>query len=300
MVNYQTGVATDPTDLINKLNTFLDAHGWTTDSPASGAVVISNGTIFAGIAVTTTEWQRRGCTGFSGGAAWNAQPGAAAFTDICNWGAGPFTAYHFFVGDEDGIDYVHVSVEVSANTFRHWVLGGLVKSGAFVGGTYCDSTFADFSNIFAMPEADYAGHRHICDATSDVQVSHIWADYDGKATPNWQRMRSAGNTADVDACTGSSRNKGILAFMTGTQDQGWNLRTPLFPATYFANRAANLVSPLGRIPNFRLVSVRNFTAGEIITYGSEQWQIFPVFVRHTSTPGTGVLSSALYGLAHRR
>jgi hypothetical protein len=305
MVTYETGVATDPADLLSKLITFITANGWTSSAPASGDAVIHNGgsgIIYAGIDATTTQWQRRGCTGYSGAAAWNAQPGAATVTDILDLGAGPYTAYHFYLGDEDGYEYVHVSVEISANIFRHWTIGQLVPSGTYDGGVYCDSTEGDASAIFSIPFADYGGVRHICDATNSTKLTgHLWVDYDGKASPNWAIMKQPASLAsDDDMAFGSGRGDGLWASYWPTQDQSWNLRTALFPCEYFVARASGLASPVGRIPNLRFVSMRNFDPGEIVSYGGQQWQVFPVFQRHLTQPGTGILSSGLYGYAHLR
>lgn len=306
MVNYETGVATSPSDLLAKFLAFLATCGWQSGTPISGDAVIWNdatGTIYAGIDATTTEWHRRGCTGFDSGLAWDAQPGAAAYTDICNFGAGPFTAYHFFVGDEDANEYAHMAVEVTAGVFRHWVLGSLVKAGSYTGGTYCDSVFRDStSNPALINNAEWRGHRHIGDTVNlDREHAHIWVDYDGKASPNWQRVRVATNALnDDDACLGSGRSTGIMAAGWIAQDQAWNLRTPMFPIMYFARRASSLMSPIGRIPNTRFVSMRNFQPSEVVTYGSEDWMIFPMFARYETTPAAGTPSSGLYGIAHKR
>lgn len=307
MVTYETGIATSPADLLTKLTTFLLANGWQVSAPTGGDAVIYNdpsGTIFAGVDVTATEWHRRGCTGYNGAAAWNAQPGAAAFTDICNFGAGPYTAYHFFLGDEDGREYVHMAVEVAANVYRHWLLGELVKFGTWDGGQYNDSVFANLTSTLngQNNSGDFGGHRMVCDAShnSALELAHILIEYDGKVMPNWQRVRTAGTVSDADACAGSNRSQGIFAPMWTTEDQIWNLRTAMWPAVFFANRGTSLVSPIGRVPNLRLVSMRNFTAGEVVTYGGDDWMIFPNIARYQTAPAAGTPSSGLYGVAHKR
>src|SRR5690606_24499136 len=141
---YETGVADSPIDLLTKLMVFVELNGWTADGGSSGFVIYNGASgigIFAGVQATSNELQTRACLGFSGGLAWNAQPGNAGVTHVMNLGAGPYTAYHFWVGDEDGNDYVHVTVEKTAGEFRHWALGRLVPFGSITGGVYCDSTF---------------------------------------------------------------------------------------------------------------------------------------------------------------
>lgn len=298
-VNYETGVANDPADLLTKLITFITGLGWSADVPLSGDAVLSRGTIFAGVDATATTWETRGCLSFDSGLAYNAQPNNAGITMQVLWGAGPYTAYHFFVGDEGGRHYAHVTVEVTAGSFKHWVLGELVKSGTWTGGTYVDGVRAS-TNSLTMNNAHTGDHRSICDANNTAsETGHIYIDYDSKVN-NWGILKAADEIDEADSLSGSYRSDGIYASVWGVGDQGWNLRTPLFPAIYFANRGSNLKSPIGRIPNFRFVHLRNFTPGEIVTYGSQEWQVFPMLVRYDTQPTQGNVSTGHYGYAHLR
>ncbi len=300
-VNYQTGVATSPTDLLTKFLTFIGAHGWDHGTPSSGDAVIWNGsasTIFAGIDATATQWQTRGCLSFSSGAAWNAQPNNSGLTHSVTFGAGPFTAYHFYVGDEAGAHYAHCTVEFSSGNFQHWVLGQVVKSGSMTGGVYADSS--DYNSAPGhINQPDDTSHRFVCDTSnSQSETGHIHVDYDSKVN-NWQKLRAV-SAIDANACIGSYRGSGLQLIPIAIGSAKWNLRTVLMPALYFANRASSLRSPLGRIPNFRFVNMANFSPGEVVTYGSENWQVFPVFSRQSAVVGATTLSSGLYGYAHRR
>lgn len=296
-VNYETGIASSPTDLLGKLATFAGGLGWTFDVPASGDYVIHKGNIYAGVDATATQIQTRPCTGFNGAAAWDAQPGASATTHITTPGAGPFTAYHFFVGDEDGSEYIHVVIEISANNFRHWVLGDLIKSGAYTGGTYSDSTLASTSTN-NMDNPDYDGHRFICDTATSIEHGQVWCDFDGAASPNWVTIGFGASQAGGG--NGTMRLQGLFHAFHEAGPSEWNLRTPLIPLMYLVNRASSLRSVVGRIPHMRQINLTNLSPGEIITYGSDDWMVFPVFIRRTTAPGNGVLSSGIYGYAYRR
>ncbi len=295
---YETGVASDPTDLLNKLRTFLASHGWTASVPLSGDVVLHKGAIFAGVDATATVWNTRGCLSFDAGLAYNAQPNNSALTHDMNLGAGPFTAYHFFAGDEGGQEYAHVACEISAGLFRHWALGSLVKSGTYTGGVYTDSTYLDTSTN-VINSSGSGEHRHICDsANTTKEGAHIWIDYDAKAN-NWQQLRAYDQTTST-ACLGSTRGQSLHIGLIAIGFQQWNLRTILFPMHYFANRASSLRSPIGRIPHMRALNIRNFFPGEIITVGGDDWMVFPVFQKQLTTPGNTVPNSGLYGYAYRR
>ena len=93
---YETGTATNHSDLLDKLITFATAHGWVLTEDNRGATVktiILQGTgaggsdeIFVGVrlyADTVTDrfgWALQGYTGHNAGVAWSAQPGAIGET----------------------------------------------------------------------------------------------------------------------------------------------------------------------------------------------------------------------------
>jgi hypothetical protein len=303
-VFYQTGVASSPGDLMTKLTTFIESHGWIIDATAGGGVVIHNGdatggAIVAGVNVTATEWVTRGAEQPNTALAWNLQPGHANTQHTCNWGAGPFVAYHFYVGDEDGSEYCHVSVEVTAGHFRHWALGELVRAGTVVGGTYCDSAFLVDNDNFKNSPA-YNFHRHLCDASCSDGAAHLLVDYDGKVGGTWQSCSHASNTA-TNLHTGINRQDGMIFPQMYIGYQRWNGRTPGWPMMYFANRASNLKSPIGRMPNIRSISMRNFFPGELVTVGPSTWKVFPVFQKYIENNGAApatITSSWIYGYAH--
>jgi hypothetical protein len=301
MVTYETGISSSPADLFAKLQTFLNANGWVVQ-PATTGIVVWNGSgaqIFAGINATATSWQTRGCLGYNADASFNAQPNNSGITHTVNLGAGPFTAYHFYIGDEGGFEYIHVTVEVIGGVYRHWALGQLVPFGVVQGGIYCDSTNL-VDDAVNRNNPDSGNHRYICDALngSTTSTAHIHVDYDGKSN-NWQPVAGAG-TINADQCVGSMRVSGLLAAMQTIGYQRWNLRTPLWPLIYFANRPSSLRSAIGRVPNLRQVSLNNFVPGDIVSIGGENWQVFPVFQRQSGTVANTVVSSGLYGYAHRR
>ena len=303
-VFYETGIATSPLDLLEKLMIFAEAHGWVADLlGGSMSWGLSSGeptgqAVAAGIQATTTEWRTRGCEQVNPGAIYTAQIGSAHVTHICNLGAGPFVAYHFYVGDEDGSEYVHVSVEVSAGLYRHWALGQLVPFGAITGGVYCDSSYLETS-AFQVNSPESTLHRHLCDANASDQLAHVLLDYDGKVGGQWQSVTAA-TTLTTTFHTGINRSNGLIYPLMEVGYQRWNLRTPPWPMMYFANRDSSLRSPIGRMPNIRAVNVRNFFPGEIITIGADEWQVFPVFQKQLAAVAAGVPSSGLYGYAHLR
>lgn len=298
--NYETGVANTPLDLLTKFRTFVLAHGWGSGVPSVGDFVLNNpdAELYIGFDATATTLDFRGALGFNAGNAWNDQPNHSGQSFVCNMGAGPYTAYHFFVGDEDGFDYAHIALETSATHYRHLVFGQLIKAGTYDGGFYCDGCAPNLTTNI-INSADAGQHVYVCDANNTLNAQgHVQADFDGKVN-NWATLFSSQTQTDTRA-VGSCRTLGFLdpAFAVGVQQ--WNLRTPMWPLNYFVNRPSNQRSPIGRIPHMRFLTIRNFTPGELVTVGGETWMVFPFHRRQTEAVAGSVASSSTYGYAYRR
>lgn len=268
---YETGVASDPADLLAKMETFAGSNGWTVSTPTSGKV-FRKGTIVVGASTDADELFLRGAITYNSGTAWNAQDNNSGQTLDINLGAGPFTAYHFFIGAEDSNDYFHGVIEISANVFRHFVFGRLVRSGTYDGGVYVEGVrWSTASQAPGNPNS--ASHITIADANGTTAGSHLWIDHDSK-TNNWQM--GVASTAST-AYQGNGRSSGMIDIQLLTiRNQRYNLRTPLWPAQLFVRRASSLLSLAGRLPDFRHVSIENFVPGDIITIGGVDWMLFPV------------------------
>lgn len=298
-MDYETGTATDPADLLSKLNTFVSGNGWTVSSPSSG-VVFRKGDVVVGASADSDEVFFRGAVTYNGSAAWDNQTNNAGVTLTILLGVGPYPSYHFFTGDEDGADYVHVVVEISTGIYRHFVFGELVKSGSYTGGVYVDGVhWSSASNRINVPYSGF--HQTICDSSQNEGITnaHLWVDYDSK-TNNWQRIYPPASV-DTTRCSGNGRAGGIDSYVQGQDFMAWNLRNVLVPLRYFANRESSLKSPIGRIPHMRQCGMRNLARGETITIGGESWIVFPIVQRTEvfDSASSSIPSSGYLGYAYR-
>lgn len=153
---YSTNSATGPTDLLQKLVTFLTGQGWTSDSSVSyGAgwrAHLHKGSQYVNLRAFVNEasniatgWNAGSGTagygigiylgtGYSGAAAWNAQAGGPLDSGgTVRVGAGMYLnsgsvpAYHFF---DDGQDNITVVVDRGSGLISHMGWGPtLVKTG---------------------------------------------------------------------------------------------------------------------------------------------------------------------------
>jgi len=155
---YSTGSATDPTDLLTKINTWLVAQGWTTDSfvtdGAGKRMHCHKGANYVNMrsAINEAPWPNLGgaafygialymSTAYSGANGWAAQVGGpvkSGGTDLVGAStrltAGALTAYHLF---DDGTDNITIVVERAGSLFTHMGFGvAFAKSGTWTGGPY--------------------------------------------------------------------------------------------------------------------------------------------------------------------
>jgi hypothetical protein len=296
---YETGAASSPADFVTKLGVFAAANGWAVDA-VTGGVVFHVDDIVVGMNSDSANINMRGGTAYNGAAAWNAQTNApSAMTCIMDIHAGPYTAYHFWVGDEGGRKHVHATVEITDGVFRHLSFGHIIKLGTYTGGVYIDAVnWDETSDDINVP--DSTNHQVIGDAGSGLtNRAHIWVDYDSK-TNNFQYVYQ-NDSFSVDRCYGSVRFDGIFAALVSTQYMKWNLRTALYPIEYFVGRPSSLFSPIGRIPNMRQLNLRNIAPGGELIIASETWKCFPLVSRTDSSGSTSssTHSSSYYGYAFR-
>jgi len=321
MAIYETGTATNPSDLVSKMIVFAEAQGWTVSSqtttptlyPGSNTPgrVFSKGTLVFGIGWSSNGIYVCGATGVNGSANWNAQTGSTITnsTGVCSWAnemPGPYQSYHFFAGTNP--DYFHIVVELGAGIFRHIVFGSLVKQGTYTGGAYYGATYWAFgpvSNVYYQNSVESTYHHVPFDVWSNVFVRERWgvrADIDG-ATNKWFHVA---NTSPNRA-RGFVRNSGFGESLWKRSPSDFNQLTPLIPIPVMVERSSgSLFSPIGYAPDMRFLNITNFAPKDVLTIASDEWMIFP-FVQKSfdlsgasSTQSTLPSNSGLYGFAYKR
>lgn len=142
---YQTGTAKTFGELLNKLADFAKSLNWEVDKKEDLALYLHNAegywVIFIGSNKTSLFTVVN--TGFDTNKKAHEQPGASAknayreiYTETTHLMSGNYVSYDFF-GTER---YLHVVVQISAEKFRHFGIGTLLKEGDYVGGQYTYGT----------------------------------------------------------------------------------------------------------------------------------------------------------------
>lgn len=297
---FQTGTSSGPSDLVTLLATFAGANGWTVGNTSDGFKVFRNTTLGINFSVAwgASDIYIRGCTGYSSGSAWTAQPGISSIISQCNQLTGPFKTYYFFGTGQ----YLHVVIETTTNIFKHFVMGLLNKNSTFTGGEYYD---ASFHNIAAgdtnYPNSSY--HRYLFDGSNNasntttsgsVRVAadgYTWRPYRDASSVTTDHVKGCVRTAY--SLTGSLFNCSINSF---------NQRTTLVPILLSAGRPSSLYSLVGSPPDIRQVKMDNLNPGQIITLGTDEWYVFPHIQKTASVNNynSSVVSSGMYGYAYKK
>lgn len=328
---YQTGTASSQEDLMNILQTFAVAQGWTLDimSTTNDWMALNNGSVYvqfrwdnnAGIAMfhstgftgTGTAPGNQvgddGCGNLDASAPYNA---AVTLGRRISVGNGPYTAYHFFT---DGTTkYIHVVLEYSPGLYRHFSFGTINKIGTWTGGQYaCAMSIGPNPGIVAS-------------STHSI----LWSGTDGGST-----------TTDANEC-GSLRVEGFsnqtgsmkwMLFTTQTSnlgnDRAGNARIscpggfigcnpwlssfgfirasllngfiPLIPIPIFWRDTApdpDFYMLLGFAPDVWHMQIGNFTPGQEFTIGADTYKVFPIIRKQNTS--SSVEESKNAGVVYRK
>ncbi len=173
---YQTGTATDQTDLMSKLSTFAQANGYTEDyySGANKHLSLSRSAdnLYVSFMWDGVDYigmfQALGYAGGSAESPWNQADdsgnGNSDFDSnpdqgrqVSAIGAGAFTAYHFFA---DTSPYtIYIVLEFSPGLYRHFGFGLIQKTGTWTGGAWCVGHLWNPGGFTAFTAYDTPGHN---------------------------------------------------------------------------------------------------------------------------------------------
>lgn len=258
---YQTGTATSPTDLLQKIQAFIAANGWTIDQGAvdgtgyrlhahRGAVYINlrsaiaelrdaGGTFtpaygnnaFTGINIYTGD-------GYNAASDWRSQSGgpigigtAYNVGNVMPLPAGSIVAYHLFSNDSGG--HIVCVIEKTSGIFTHLGWGiSIEKSGTFTGGQYhFGAVDIYFYNNQALnyPGLVYSASTPGChtnySTTTNIR-SYLKVAVDGG---NWVGIgnttaASGGSTGSIGSCnaTQSIYSSMLIPSYQSVHDRAWS------------------------------------------------------------------------------
>lgn len=286
---YQTGTALSVDDLLDKIRVFAEGLGWTTDAWSSGtnsALTLHNPDqhYFRLYAESSTDSipatnpaPRIYCaigTGFSG-----------AILDPSDYTAsnglfGPFHKYHFF----GTVEYVHVVIEIDPGIFAHLGIGVMQKTWAYQGGEYVygtswnhawvDGSYSYYNNVSS---------RHCLPLESDYYYAsytdRIRVDVEG-ISPYYFHPVYTGS-AEPDGVFYSSVPLGSQYTSLGTWWYDYSPNTlngiaPMYPIVMGIRATGGKHYFVGSVRDMRWLRCDYITPSDTITYGTDDWMVFPV------------------------
>jgi len=311
------GTATGVVDLCQKLDSWLQTRGWTSNMSQAEdngwRCHVSKGGVFVnlfGVANNVQKvWDLVSIqannyaldlflgSGFSGSSAFKDQPGGPQYITGGTVGCGAViqnaavTSYQFI---DDGYDNIFVLIETSPGTYRHLYWGTLTKIGSWTGGQYFGgSTCGQRADVYYGPdnvanmcpfsEGDITGNNAACFVRADIDTF----------TSKWICGNSTSSKLSNPGATGKSLASGIYySSNTPTADvprislelqakmhSSLSGRIFTHPITIYAERDAGGYSAIGIVPTIRFCNAYTYgmTVGTDVQLGPETWRVFAGF-----------------------
>lgn len=307
---YSTGSATGVVDLITKLEVFLAANGWTTDSFATegsgkryhahkGGVYLNmrayvaeipNVNILSASGSSTTALAMNLGTGGTG-TNWFDKTGvpltlASTYpTAGLNGITAAIPAYHFFAQNSGGS--IIVVVEYAAGFYQYIAFGSLNKYGTYTGGSYFTGSKTGVSNTVLVSNGEMPGVGFFSKDAGNGNTSPAFVSLTVDAETGWHWADSYNGGRD-------STKRYVLdnysRFLTTLpiQPNTLNDLAVMLPVVLSAERDANHngsthLSPIAELPNTYYLRISAITPGQQITLGSDDYRVFPFFHKNNST-----------------
>lgn len=314
---YSTGTVNSYSDLLTKLKALAEAQGWVSASYAENDELrlqsaagdqfytfkrISNDTLGNLVSYPYSTYGEciaiLGSTSFSSGAAWNAQPGnsrdngvlTSVVTLLRIGTTGPWVKYHAFVT----ATYIHMVVEIVTGMFGHLMVGILDKQGlSYSGGQYVAASFlpipptpdvttsAANANGIAAPYVSYPfTTAYPYYTTTKMHLTGI----DSEAANAWQSSGNPSNAGQgqiygmggLTGYTGYGFMHPEALYIAGTPNS-IDASTMLLPHRVYYSGAQSRLRFVGQVPDQFVCDMSYLTAGDIVTFGDDEYMVFPTY-----------------------
>lgn len=315
---YQTGTATDFTDLKNEIFAFLTANGWTQEND-----IIKRNGVFAKLDVVSASWDWLRLTGGKGSdGAGNLVFPQASYDDYSVQGAGsqnindtlatgslsgmvfPIT-YHFHLASTP-VDEFWCIVEYNGDLFQHMGFGNVLKSTSYTGGGFYSASLsgqeqqnsiltAVGSNIYgSMWYGEFWPFQRMhINASARAAPSTVHAEVGGR---DWHQSTYMGNRDTMNSYEMVKEMKASESSVNGMPNlipfRLWVITNPVTDKTY---------QNLGVLNNIRFCEIANINPGQIESDGTDSWKFYPCLRKDTDHPEGWYdpASSGIGGLAIR-
>lgn len=329
---YESSTASNIADLMDKLQIFATANGWTKNEPAGSIVdrlcLSKNGVfvnfrwattsptavgVYHALGYTTSATNPGGHTSdsgngfFSAGSVTNANILSSRYALVTN---GSMT-YWFFENDASPA-YIHIVVTTGTLQYSHFGFGELIKQGTWTGGEYAyGHIYTAASSGTQLAETSSflldggLGHTTPTSYRTFAATVHIESLPGQGASTKWG-LSWGGDSAGTDRATltryniqgGFRAGPVASAFARFTSSPTTGL-TAMYPINLFYDGAGTPRQwyPLGYMGDVRGIDVLNYAEAQEITVSADTWTVFPA----TYKPAQGALgNSRTMGVAYKK
>lgn len=300
----------------------------------SGQLFLSRGNLFVGFAWNPNVADTFGmyqATGYDASIVPNDMPGALGHgfggQPTTSWngfsstsddnrcvrapGLGPFNYFFFASADGVGEQYIHCAIEIAPGEYRHFGFGNLDKSWDFTGGEYVYGHQVESNGnnpqsqqilLSSVTATTATGH----DAADSIRVSGLPGQGVGGKYGTFNAWTSATQQSDEDgdplaSLYGGAPGGKIGSSFNNLPSSSGDGFLPLTPNAIFYREVTSTPDVdylLGFQPDVRTLNMKNFTAQDTFTVGSDTWQVFPSVLKQFTNTSTE--ESRNLGVAYRR
>jgi hypothetical protein len=310
-VAYESSTASNIADLMDKLQIFATANGWTKNEPAGSIVdrlCLSKNNVFVNFRWATTSPTAVGIYHALGYTTSATNPG----NHTSDSGNGYYSAttvtnaniltsryalvtngsmtYWFFENDSSPA-YIHVVVTTGTLQYSHFGFGELVKQGTWTGGEYAYGHYynAAGTNIQLNETSSFlldGGLGNATPATYRMFAATVHIEnLPGQAASTKWALCWGGDSAGTDRATLTRYNiqggfragpvASAFARFTSSPTTGLSAMYPI-NLFYDGGGSPRAWYPLGYMGDVRGIDTLNYSEAQEITVGADTWTVFPV------------------------
>ncbi len=287
-----TGAATSFSDLRTALINGCVANGW-----SNSGNILWKGNSYFEITATSTYLQIYGGTGQSGGVISGKSPHGARL-------GGSYITFpisydlHILTNPDE----VYLVVNYNTDSYQQISFGTTTIDGGGYGPWFtgahsaannpsdnnginiANEFYTIYSYCYANISTNGLGLFNYAAWTGEVAASFVYTTANG--TPGWYGYNSGATSARLS----NNGSASLVAALLNSTPVGFNSGSILLPIKATLDMGSNGRAVVASLANARFCRIDNNLPGEIISYGSEQWKVYP-WLRKSTTLRSGINNS---------
>ena len=298
-MTFIAGTAPSFADLRTNLIAGCVANGW-----SNSGNILWKGSSYFEITATSTYLQIYGGTGQSGGVISGKSPNGARL-------GGSYTTFpisydlHIFTDPDE----VYLVVNYNTDCYQQISFGTTTIDGGGYGpwftgahNTYsgpsdnngmnvANGFYNIYSYCYASTSTNGLGLFNYAVWTGEVAASFVYTTANG--TPGWYGYNSGATSARLS----NNGSASLVAALLNSTPVGFNSGSILLPIKATLDMGSNGRAVVASLAHARFCRIDNSLPGDVISYGSEQWKLYP-WLRKSTTSRSGINNNTLTPPTH--